>query len=666
MNFKDLFCHIEPLFIGPGEALHQKLHTDIIRSALDKIVSERTTIKENFADREGSICPKELKEVYLSYLPLVTVINCNELPGTMSFFALSLDRANIFKFFFEMISAWLIPGRRLNVMLTYSVNFRLPSLGDEVYLLCELMVRVENERQLEQIQNHLPAIETEIEMGLASSYYAKKILEIKGFSADEKTAAIQEHIAFLIDRFPKNFNQDALTEMQHILLICREEFKAARECRHLSRIIGVHYFFRQRLLEAFKDAPEKRHLNLKLFRARLNFENEQKNVLSVLVGVNFFKDKEVFDKVHLIKAIQNYIPSAKPIENSFFANRHGSESVCTLYIEMEKNNGEAFTGKEIKLLREQLPNDLKVRIKHFLHPVFMPHNEEEVIRNILSLSSQIKYVRDIPQVFITFDEQTLSHLFFTISLVRILKPDSLSIQEMFKQSGTFLTYIHDRCQLVGSLRGRHKKEATVFRTTLPKDQFIRADHTIDVNKARQIVVSELFKIVGDIRDFNGGMISKQNEVLYDLKMHLKESLKYNELLLENFFYSLTPVIMRNVLEIEPLCILFLMLLDSVEELDYEKKFSLKISNNDKFIFIMIKAEDRLLKEELNKAIGKLQLHSSELANSLVSVYEKIYFGYIYRTDDPDKRQKFSQTIQNVLTSWQPKKMIYSRSFNNAD
>lgn len=655
MALNDFLSRIEPVFEGQKTALNHALYTDIIRSALEKILSERTAINESYT-QIGLNSSLSLRDLSLSLLPLVTATKCLELPGTMSFFALTVQRTNAFKFFYDMISGWLLPGRRLNVVLLYSADFRLPDIGDEIFTLCEIMIRVENERELEQILVNLPAIETEVQMGLASSHYARRILEIKGFSTDEKTAQIQEHIAYLIDHLPKEFDHDVLTEMQHVLLICRNEFKAARECRHLSRIIGIHYLFRKRLREVLKVAPEKRHISLKLFKARLKHEDATKTVLGVLVGVNFFKDKEVFDKSHLIKAIQSYIPTAKAIENSFFANRHGSEPICTLYVEVEKTNGHAFTPSEIKLLRDQLPSDLKERIKHLLHPVFMPRNEEEIIRNILSLSSQIKYLRDIPQVFITFDEQTHSHVFFTIVLVRVLKPDSLSIQEMFKNSGSFLDYIHDRCQAVGNLRRKYKKEATVFRIKLSKEQFLRADHTIDINKARQTVVSELFNVVGEIRDFNGGMISKQNEVLSELKWLLKDNPKYNELLLENFFYSLTPVIMRNVLEIEALRTLYLMLLDSIDDEFFNgENYALKIFTDHQFVFVMIKADDRSVKEELGRAITKLQLHSSQLANSYVSVYEEIYLGYVYRSDDPRRQQQFSHTIQHALASWESKK-----------
>ncbi|HEV8051805.1 MAG TPA: hypothetical protein VGP47_04860, partial [Parachlamydiaceae bacterium] len=371
MKLTDLITKVEPAFAGQGTASNHALYTDIIRNALEKIVSERMARDESFDGIETRMSFSEMHDYLLSNLPLVTTTRCPVVPGIMSFFSLTLERANVYKFFFEMVTRWLIPGRRLNVALTYSSDFRLPEIGNEVYVFCEIMISIENEREMEQILDNLPAIETEIEMGLSSSHYARRILEIKGFSTDESTAMIQEHIAHLIDRFPKEFDQDVLTEMQHVLLICRDEFKAARESRHLSRIIGIHYFFRKRLLEVLKNAPGKRHLSLKLFRARLKHEDGQKTVIAVLVGVNFFKDKEVFDKTHLIKTIQSYIPSARPIENSFFANRRGTEPICTLYVEIEKNNGEAFTPAEIKLLRDQLPNDLKERIKHLLHPVFM-------------------------------------------------------------------------------------------------------------------------------------------------------------------------------------------------------------------------------------------------------------------------------------------------------
>ena len=147
----------------------------------------------------------------------------------------------------------------------------------------------------------------------------------------------------------------------------------------------------------------------------------------------------------------------------------------------------------------------------------MPRNEEEVMRNILILTNQIKYVRDIPQVAITFDEQAYAHLYFTVILARLLKPESTSLADLFKKGNSIAEYLHDRTKVMGFVRKKYAKEATVFRLKLPKDGFLRADHSIDLYKARQTVVGELLKVVGEIRDYNGGMISKQHELLSTIR-----------------------------------------------------------------------------------------------------------------------------------------------------
>lgn len=643
---KDFLPYIEPVF--DKNTSNAAIYSEIIGNTLSRILPcdicfSKDTDPDLLADQE---------ERFQSILPYVTSISCADLPGDIAFFAVSKYRANSFKFFFDMLSSWLVPGRRLNVVLISAGDFRMPEISNSVYTLCEIMIRVENQAELDQIQANLPIIETELRLGIESSYDARRILEIKGLTTDEKTAVIQEYVSYLMKRLPREFDHDVLTEMQHVLVMCREEFKAARECRHLSRIISVHYLFRKSLRDSVKRVPQKRHLSLKLFKARIKAEDGFKTVLAVLVGVNFFRDKEIFDKTHVLKAIQNYIPMAQAVEGSFFANRRGTEHICTLYLEIEKNHGEDFSAEEIRMLRQKLPGDLKDRIEHLMHPVFMPRNEEEIIRNILSLSSQIKYLRDIPQVFITFDEQTHASLFFTVILVRVLKPESLSIQELFKQTDTFLEYIHDRCQYSGNLRRKYKKEATVFRVKFSKEQFIRVDHSIDLNKARQSVVSELCRILGEFRDFNGGIISKQNELLCEVRDLLTNHASYNDLLLENFFYSLAPVIMRSVLDPAALCTLFTMMLESIEDGFFKGEcYAIKIEMQPQFVFVMVKAEDRSIKEELTKATNKLQLHSSELATSYVSVYDITYLGYIYRSDEQCRRDHFCQIVQQAVANW---------------
>lgn len=584
-----------------------------------------------------------------SLLPLMTGFICQTAPGNMSFFSIFKYRENAFKFIFEMISRWLVPGKRLNVLAVYAVDFSFPTLSNDIYTLFEIMISVENKEDLEQIQRNLPIIESEISLGVVSSYYGRRILEVKGISNDEKTTMIQEQIANVIKRQPQTISHDAFTEMQHVLVMCRDDFKAARDVRHLSRIICVQYLFRQTLRREIKKGTKKRHLYTKLFRALLRESGSIKPVLGIVVAINFLKDKEALEERHLLNAIQRHIPGVRGVQNSYYLNRRGTEPICTLYLEIEKENGQQFTKDEIRFLRQKLPSDLEGHIEHFMHPVFMPRNEEEIMRNILALSSQIRYLRDIPQMFISFDEQSHLHLFFTVILVRIKKGNEPSIEELFKKSNTFLEYRHDRCKVIGFLKKKYQKEATVFIAKMPKEKFLRQDHSIDLNKARQTVAIEISSVLGDVRDYNGGMISKQNELLCAVRNLIKEGVKYDEILLENFFYSLNPVIMRTVLEPEALKKLFLMLLQCISDEVFKKEtYAIRIRAEPAFVFLLIVAEDKQIEEQINQALKPLALASTALASSFVFVSNIPYLGYIYRCDDPLKQRQFCITVQHAL------------------
>ncbi|WP_143876350.1 hypothetical protein [Waddlia chondrophila] len=592
---------------------------------------------------------EKLFKHFQSLLPFTYWKPTNSTPTNMSCYLICCYRPNAFKFFFEMISRWLIPGKRLNVLAMYASDFTIPEFSEQVYTMCEMVIRIENAEEMEAVKRNLPIIESEVRLGVVSSYYARRILEVKGLSNDEKTAMIQECIAWATARWPHNFSFDVFTEMQHVLVMCRDDFKLRRSVRHLSRLIGIQYLFRKDLRQKIRKHPGKRHLNLKFFQTTLLLSDSEKKVLGVLLAVNFLRDKEVFEETHLIKAIQNYIPEAVMIENSSFFNRRGAEPICTLYLEVEKQDGKLFTASEVTTLRNNLPKELGERVEHLIQPVFMPRNEEEIMRNILTLGNQIKYLRDIPQVFITFDEQTHHHLCFNVIIVRVLKEGDSLIEESFKNSSSRLEYIHDRTKTIGFLRKKYPKEATVCRLRLPKEEFLRRDHSIDLYKAREAVFAEVSNALGEVRDYNGGMISKQNELLASVRKLLQGIVNYNDLLLEDFFYSLNPVIMRTVLEPEALKTLFVMLLESISDGFFnEESYAMKVRAEPHFVYVMITAEHVELEELISEELALLDFSPSSLAMTQVNVYDILYLGYIFRSDDPQKQRKFCISIQHAI------------------
>jgi hypothetical protein len=522
------------------------------------------------------------------------------------------------------------------------------------------MISLVDPSELAEIELNFPIIENEIALGIHSEFYAQRIMEIKGLTADDKTALIQGFIASLVKRFPAHYDSDVFTEMQHVLVTCRDDFKAARQARHLSRMISIQYLFRKELREALKKNPHKRYLQLKIFRAWIHAKEGPKRVLSLLVGINFIREQESFGERNLIKAIQHYIPSAQSVENSFAIHKLGSENICLTYIEIEKKDGSFFTSAEIRKLRRELPGNLKNRIEHRVHTVFMPRNEEEVMRNILTLTNQIKYVRDIPQVSITFDEQAYAHLYFTVILARLLKPDSPSIADLFKGSGSTVEYLHDRTKVMGFVRKKYAKEATVFRLKLPKEGFLRADHSIDLYKARQTVVGELLKVVGEIRDFNGGMISKQHELLSAIRELLTDIKDYDELLLENFFYSLAPVVVRALVDPNAFKTLFLMLLEGLKEYKAEGYY-LKFYVEPYNLYALVIVEDVSLKDSIHRAVQEIHIPATEMAYASIKAHGYTCLGYICCAHDLNKKEQLQEALIHTLKRWEGSHLTVKKS-----
>src|ERR1700733_12940354 len=304
----------------------------LVHCAIERIMGY--IIPPNFFEGEDTLFRLTEK------LPIICWTPLKEPPFELSFFLWCRFRASAFRFFFEMVSRWLIPGKRLNAPLQFAIDFSFPDLGPQKYIGSEVMVRIETEKELDILQKNLPIIESEIRLGMESYYQACRILEIKGLTADEKTALIQENIVALIKHRPQDFDYDILSEMQHFLVLCKEEFKQARCWRHMSRIICVHYLFRKALKFSLDVYPERRYINIKLIRARVH---DKRKVLGVAIGMSFLRDNERFEARHILNGIQALLPHVEGVEGSFFCNQSRSDPTLTIYIEIKKNDESPVT-----------------------------------------------------------------------------------------------------------------------------------------------------------------------------------------------------------------------------------------------------------------------------------------------------------------------------------
>jgi hypothetical protein len=108
-----------------------------------------------------------------------------------------------------------------------------------------MAIRLDKEIDRDHVEHNLRVIETEIKLGMVSAYHASRLLEMHLLSAQEKNGILQEKIAKLIQRNPDEIDYDIFGELQHFIVMSKDEFKTPRDPHHLSRLITLFYLFRK-------------------------------------------------------------------------------------------------------------------------------------------------------------------------------------------------------------------------------------------------------------------------------------------------------------------------------------------------------------------------------------------------------------------------------------
>ncbi len=300
-------------------------------------------------------------------------------------------------------------------------------------------------------------------------------------------------------------------------------------------------------------------------------------------------------------------------------------------------------------LKRKLPHESIHCEENVVHPIFMPRNEEETIRNLIILATEIKYVRDLPQVSIHYEKQTQINLTFTVIAARLLKGTSEPLRKILEKSSLKMDI--DDVRVIGYLKQKYAKEAAILRVTVDKRPFFRADHSVDLLKARQKIVSELRQCLGEFRDFNGGMILKQDEALVQLRQELGPLSREKELLLENYFYSLKPGIMQMIYD-TPVLKKHFELLSDVLKADLKlQPYQMVAESMGKLFLCFIAATSPTFKEGVLNAIAPLEISSRDLTISFLETEGNTAMGFLLRMESPEIAQQFQTALLEAFHEW---------------
>lgn len=547
----------------------------------------------------------------------------------------------------KMFTRWLIPGKILKIAAERHCDFSFPERPKVIYFALQMRVRLEETQDKSRAEKHLGGLIEEIKKGISSTSLAYQIMNAKGLSNDEKDGLILEEIISVLGKKPQEVDSDIIADVRQALFQCPLSFKPLRSIDHLSRLFLTHYLFKKTLLRQINVSPYKRHVSLKILRTQLIFPFGVKNGLGLVIGMNLLKDREVLEEGHILEAVHNIIPDCLLIKGSFLSQQNFAGPIRMLYLEIEPLAQKQFSYQDIQLLKKKLPFELKQHIEHLMPMTFMRRNEEEVFRNLITLREQVKSTRDLPQVVISFEEQTHHDLFFTVVLVRPVTRFTKSLELLFHEMKSHVTFIPDRVEIVGKLRGHYQKEANIFRLQLMKKDYLRKDRSVDLYKARQDISKALELAVGKVRDYNGGLILKQDERLKDFIEGLEGQ---DPFLMENFFYSITPLAMQGIISAQLLKAfyhLFTEVLEASDEGEYVMRFSIQ----KRGIFMMFRSENLGLKEAFLQKILTLGISSTELASMTMNHHGMFCTGYAYFVSGDQEKDYFLKEMTEVANKW---------------
>lgn len=645
----------------------------------------KNTFFQKQSKKNTKNCFVELDEI----LPIIHYSNLDEATNYFSFTILCNGQFNhgIGRFVGDMLCKWLIPGKQVAIQGNRSLNFAFVHSPKQNLFITEYFVCFE-EKDLSYIKTNIVNFTKQLRLTILAVFHARMVISMKNISEDEKSTIIQENIfsllnikekesepnAFdhlqnflvkisaeknlsqihsnlsnLMNKYPNSYDRDIFESIHNVSLIFSDLFTADRDPKYVSRLVSYYYLFKKLIKQKTFNSPNERHIHFKFFKPQYIKKNDSQ-IIGTLLVMNLIDEREHFDQTHMLQALKSILGEVKYVKSSFLSDKRNSNFIF-FYLEVEKQDLSNFSWNELINLKKNFISEVKDRIEKSINPIFMPRNEEEVIRNIILLSKQLKYVKDIPQLIITYEKQTEEDISFIVILLRLIKDDTLPLKEYFSYSQTFLKFLSDEIKIVGSLKKKYPKEANIFRVLIKKSAFYRKDYSLDLQKARQTVVSELAKILGDFRDYNGGMILKQNQALDSLKNLVSSIENKKSFLIENFFYSLKPGIMQSIIDPKILKALFLLLTQIMENDFSEKPFDIKTISMPKYLLIMIGASSPSFKEKIEAVISSLKIASFDLTSSFIQEGNKAALGYIYRTSNLTRRAYLCNSLMNAMKEW---------------
>jgi oligopeptide transport system substrate-binding protein len=587
-------------------------------------------------------------------LPMIRWETPVVLPGSLSIFLVcpKPSQPGFESLLFDFLKQQIAPGK-VSALLAFSqLHFYFQRFSDTPLFVGEYQILIETAQELHEALDHLPLLPQALMLPLSIPFQLSHLKVKRNSSYDLQLLSLYQHLHRLSHRFPHLLDELLIEDLDRLVALCPREFLAQRKLSYSIRLVVANYLMRKKILQTLTQSSNEQPIEFHLMSTTVEFPFCHKPVLGCLIHMGQHGEYELLENRHLLVAIKKLIPEAMIVQGSSYTYDQKEESLKTFYLELEKEDGTPFSLKERKLLRHALKTQIKQSTEKLAPAIVMIRNEEEVFKNILVLRREILSPKDLPQVMISLEGQNASSIVFNAICVTIDR-----MEKRVEQSALSHFVTLEREHLVGYLRKKYPIKAYILQLAIPKEPAIlRSDLGINFYAAREKAVSLVEQTVGPFRDYNGGLIFKQNETLASLKQNFKKESMAHSDIIDDFFYAIRPIEKQAVLQCKTLIPLFSLWMQAFPvELQGAQNYSLTVHQEGFYAYALLRYRDSALKHCLTALFEKSEFSLQELIQTELQFQGVHIQGYLYEQPQQSKRDRFLSALQETVTEWYQQK-----------
>lgn len=544
----------------------------------------------------------------------------------------------------------LVPDRKVAIRSFQHTYLTLPSASSRPIFVGSAKVLLQDDYEWREARSALEMWANEI-----STHPTRILLSSKiGLRSEEN--AIRSKMHKYRARFPTFFEQGVEEDVAIFFDLIKNEYLQHRTTKHLIQLVLSLYWMRKQILRNMTQSPDARQLKLRLIPGKLHFPFSRKNVLGCLIAAYWQDRFELLDEEYVFQALQKLLPNADIIRDSLYLHSTKHEKIKMLYFEVEKKGEETFSARDRHLILQDLQDRLQQGFPKLYPSIFMRRNEEEIYKNILTLSQQLQSPFDLPQVIISFESQAQEDVSFLVILVTVSTKDILSIENYFGRLAESFVFEHERTQIVRYLEERYPVQAHLFRLRIPRDfSLLRSDGSLNFYLARQKVAALIEQAIGEFRDFNGGLLVKQSELLFAFRERFKELTESETELLEDFFYAITPLEKQATLSLDVLSRLFHLFLEGIKKAwGKETSYFFNVQADERHTYLAVRVKERGLLEQIVALFNKFQLRNLDITTIPLESRHGYTFSCLIQHAQQPETEALLHEVRNILHRWRRK------------